>query len=61
MISSLVARHLDLNPEECLRMANKKFIKRFNKVEDIVISTGKKIEETPQEELEELWVRVKKK
>jgi MazG family protein len=56
-----LARHLDLNPEECLRMANKKFIKRFNKVEDIVISTGKKIEETPQEELEELWVRVKKK
>lgn len=56
-----LARHLDLNPEDCLRKANKKFIKRFNKVEDIIISQGKNIQETTQEELEELWVRVKKK
>ena len=56
-----LARHLDLNPEECLRDANKKFIGRFQKVEDEVRSLGKKLEETPQSELEEIWVKVKKK
>lgn len=55
-----LARHLDLNPEECLRDANKKFIKRFQKVEDLVKASGRKLEETPQAELEEYWVKVKK-
>lgn len=55
-----LARHLDLNPEECLRDANKKFIKRFQKVEDKVAAAGKKIEDTPQAELEEYWIEVKK-
>ncbi|WPU64689.1 nucleoside triphosphate pyrophosphohydrolase [Peredibacter starrii] len=55
-----LARHLDLNPEECLRDANKKFIKRFQKVEDMVKASGRKLEDTPQEELEEYWVKVKK-
>lgn len=55
-----LARHLDLNPEECLREANKKFIKRFKKVEDLVRESGRKVEETPQAELEDYWVKVKK-
>lgn len=56
-----LARHLDLNPEECLRDANKKFIKRFQKVEDHVKSLGKELTQTTQEELEKIWVEVKKK
>lgn len=55
-----LARHLDLNPEECLRDANKKFISRFKKVEDMVKASGRKLEDTPQAELEEFWVKVKK-
>lgn len=55
-----LARHLDLNPEECLRDANKKFIGRFQKVEDLVIKSGKKMEETSQSILEQYWVEVKK-
>ncbi len=55
-----LARHLDINPEESLRDANRKFIKRFQKVEDKVKSQGKKVEETPQAELEKIWVEVKK-
>ncbi|MFP5385151.1 MAG: nucleoside triphosphate pyrophosphohydrolase [Bacteriovoracia bacterium] len=55
-----LARHLDINPEECLRDANKKFIKRFQKVEDMVKAEGKTLEKTPQRELEEYWVKVKK-
>ncbi|MGE3611845.1 MAG: nucleoside triphosphate pyrophosphohydrolase [Bacteriovoracaceae bacterium] len=56
-----LARHLGLNPEECLRDANKKFIGRFQKVEDLVDAQGKKIENTSQEELEKLWAKVKRK
>lgn len=55
-----LARHLDLNPEECLRDANKKFIVRFKKVEDEVRSSGRVLAETPQGELEELWIKVKR-
>jgi MazG family protein len=55
-----LARHLDLNPEECLRDANKKFIKRFNKVEDMVKASGKSLKNSSQIELEEYWVKVKK-
>jgi MazG family protein len=56
-----LARHLDLNPEECLRDANRKFIHRFQKVEDKVKSRGKTLQETPQSELEIIWAEVKKK
>jgi MazG family protein len=55
-----LARHLDLNPEECLRDANKKFISRFMKVEDQVRLSGRSLSGTPQSELEELWIKVKK-
>ena len=56
-----LARHLDLNPEDCLRDANRKFIHRFQKVEEKVKSQGKTLEETPQSELEIIWAEVKKK
>lgn len=56
-----LARHLGCDPEETLRAANDKFIKRFNKIEDIVDQKGKKLTEMTQPELEDLWVQVKKK
>lgn len=56
-----LARHLDLNPEECLREANKKFIHRFQKVEELVIKSGKTIQHTSQDELEGFWTQVKAK
>jgi MazG family protein len=55
-----LARHLNINPEECLREANKKFIKRFQKVEDMAKSAGRRVEDTSQEILENYWVKVKK-
>lgn len=55
-----LARHLDMNPEECLREANQKFIGRFQKVEDKAKERGLKVEECTQEELEKIWVEVKK-
>ncbi len=56
-----LARHLEINPEECLREANRKFIRRFNHVEDLVRAGGGTLTETPQEKLEELWIQVKKR
>ena len=56
-----LARHLELNPEECLRDANRKFINRFQQVEDLARADGRRVEETPQDQLEEYWVKVKKK
>ncbi|MCM2350339.1 MAG: nucleoside triphosphate pyrophosphohydrolase [Bacteriovoracaceae bacterium] len=55
-----LSRHLGFNPEDCLRDANKKFIGRFKKVEDMVIASGRTLPATPQDELEEYWVKVKK-
>ncbi len=55
-----LARHLDLNPEECLRDANRKFITRFQRVEDKVKAQGKILEKTLQAELEKIWVEVKR-
>jgi MazG family protein len=55
-----LARHCEINPEEALRDANKKFIKRFQKVEDFVKLEGKNLTDKTQGELEELWIKVKK-
>jgi MazG family protein len=55
-----LARHLDIDPENCLRDANRKFINRFKKVEDAVNAQGKKLGETPQVELVKIWIEVKK-
>jgi MazG family protein len=55
-----LARHLELNPEQCLREANRKFIRRFNKVEDLVRDSGATLAETSRPKLEEFWVQVKK-
>ncbi len=55
-----LARHLDIDPEACLRDANRKFINRFKKVEDVVKARGQKLGETPQPDLEKIWNEVKK-
>ncbi len=54
-----LARHLNLNPEDCLKEANKKFINRFQRVEDEIFKSGRDISQTDQEELEKLWIEVK--
>jgi MazG family protein len=54
-----LARHLDLDPEETLRAGNKKFLKRFQKVEDLAQERNLDLKETPQDKLEKLWTEVK--
>ena len=55
-----LARHLHLDPEEILRNANKKFLKRFYKMEDLVKADSKELENMTQTELDVYWNEVKR-
>ncbi len=55
-----LARHLGLEPEQCLRTANRRFEDRFNEVLKL---SGKSLEEFPDlslDEKEKLWQQAKK-
>ena len=55
-----LARHLNLEPEQCLRAANRRFEDRFNEVLKL---SGKSLEDFPQlslNEKENLWQQAKK-
>lgn len=54
-----LARHLDLDPEELCQNANKKFLNRFYKMEDLLTADNKKFENMTQEELDTYWSQVK--
>ena len=54
-----LARKLDLDPETCLRQANLKFSKRFNKIEQNAVSVGKTLSEMSLEDMEEEWQKIK--
>jgi ATP diphosphatase len=55
-----LARKLDLDPEECLRQANRKFTRRFSGVEQRLADAGKLPAECTLEEMEEAWQEVKR-
>jgi len=54
-----LARKLDVDPETCLRQANLKFSKRFNKMEQNAVSTGKTLSEMSLEDMEAEWQKIK--
>jgi len=54
------ARFLGINPEDALRLTNKKFIKRFNFVQMKVKETGKTINESNLEAMDKYWNESKK-
>ena len=55
-----LARHLNLDPEKCLRKANKKFIKRFQKMETLIDQDGQNINNLNQKEMDIFWDEAKK-
>jgi MazG family protein len=55
-----LTRHLGFEAEEVLRLANQKFIKRFNILEDKVRDCGQEMTQMTVPELEEVWQSVKK-
>jgi nucleoside triphosphate diphosphatase len=54
-----LARKLQLDPEECLRRANAKFIRRFGGIEQRLARAGKSPVEATLEEMETEWQAVK--
>ena len=63
MLFSVVnlSRYFDIPAEDMLRATNKKFIYRFNKIEEVLEARGKKLEESTLEEMEEIWQMAKEK
>lgn len=53
------ARFLNINPEDALEQTNKKFIKRFNYMENRVKTQGKQISDCKLEELDIYWNEAK--
>lgn len=54
-----LARHSGFSPEEALKQANLKFIKRINIVEDKVKADGQRMQDLSTETLEQYWSQVK--
>ena len=54
-----LARHLGIDSEDALRKANKKFISRFQKMEDLIRKEGRDIEKMPLEEMDAFWDQAK--
>ncbi len=58
--SANLARKLDVNPEDSLRKALKKFVSRFSKLEELLSQKGLSWEKLSSQELDLLWEEVKK-
>lgn len=53
--SAQLARHLGFDPEEALRHANKKFLKRYNAMEELIREKNLDMKEMTQNELDQYW------
>lgn len=53
------ARFTGINPEDALERTNKKFISRFQQIEELALQQGKNISELSLEEQDELWEKAK--
>ena len=56
-----LSRHLGVNPEQALRDSNRKFVSRFEIVEQLLREDGKQMEDCSVVMLEEYWQKAKQK
>jgi MazG family protein len=54
-----LARRLEIDPEQALRNANRKFERRFRSIEERLAAAGKPMSEASLDEMEAEWQRVK--
>ena len=54
-----LARHLGVDPEQCLRGTNRRFEERFRHVEEQVSASGRTFEQHSAEELDAYWRHAK--
>jgi len=61
LLFSLVnlARHWGLNAEDLMRKTNSKFVRRFEKMESALVSSGKALTESTLEEMDRAWNKIK--
>ena len=57
---SNLARFADIDPESALREANRRFERRFRRIEAWLAEQGKHTEQSSLEEMEALWQRAKR-
>ncbi len=55
-----LGRHLKLDPEDALRSANAKFVRRFKAIEAGLAARGRTLDEASLEEMEALWQDAKR-
>ena len=62
LIFSIVnlSRFLNINSEDALRNASKKFSNRFYKLEQVLLKDGKTFKNTSIEQLNTIWDKIKK-
>jgi len=53
------ARFVKVDPELALERTNKKFIRRFQRIEELAAQTGKTVHDMNLQEMDELWNEVK--
>jgi MazG family protein len=56
---SQLCRHLDIDPEICAMDGNRKFLRRFQNLEQIAKSENLDVKTAGTEKLEELWLKAK--
>lgn len=54
-----LARHAHINPEQALRLANQKFMRRFQSIEQALRAEKRTTDEASLTEMEALWLQVK--
>jgi len=54
-----LARHLKVDPEDALRAANAKFVRRFKAIESGLAALGRKPEDASLDEMEAFWQKAK--
>ncbi len=55
-----LARHLKISPETALRQANRRFERRFGRVEALAAESGNAVADTPLDVLEAFWEQAKR-
>ncbi|MCG6938070.1 MAG: nucleoside triphosphate pyrophosphohydrolase [Gammaproteobacteria bacterium] len=56
-----LSRHLEVNPEQALRDCNRRFISRFNIVEQLLREDGRVMDDCSVDVLEEYWQKAKRR
>jgi XTP/dITP diphosphohydrolase len=54
------ARFLEINPEDALEKTNRKFIARFQKMEELIAGQGESLTEMNLAQMDEYWEKAKK-